>query len=289
MRSEQEIMDLVLNFARNEERIRVVLMNGSRVNKNVKRDILQDFDIACLVREVDPYKRNDNVVNYFGEMMILQTPEDMKDPPPTDDGHYAYLMQFMDGNRIDLSFYSLDRLDDALNDSLTVVLLDKDNIVKELPPPSDRDYLPTKPTEKLFQDCCNEFWWCSPYVAKGLWRQELTYAKYMLDVVLREEQLMKMLTWYFGIKTDFKKSPGKFGKYIKNEVEPDIWMAFEKTYSDANVDNTWEALFAMGNLFRRIANEVASVYNFKYPQDDDERVTEYLHRIRNLPRDTTEI
>jgi aminoglycoside 6-adenylyltransferase len=288
MRSEQEMIDLLLDFARPEENIRVVLMNGSRVNSNVKRDVLQDFDIVYLVKEVDPYKRNAKVVSCFGDIMILQTPEDMKDPPPEGDGHYAYLMQFMDGNRIDLSFYSIDRLQDVLDDSLTVVLLDKDNIVKRLPPPSDRDYLPTEPTEKLFQDCCNEFWWVSPYVAKGIWREELTYAKYTLDVVIRE-QLMKMLTWYFGIKTDFKKSPGKLGKYIKNDIEPDIWMALEKTYSDSNFDNIWESLFTMGRLFRRMANEVASAYGFNYPQDDDKRVTEYLWRIKNLPRDATDI
>ena len=288
MRSEQEMIDLILNFVRKEEDVRAVLMNGSRVNPNVKRDIFQDFDIACLVREVDPYKRNARVVNYFGDILILQTPEDMQDPPPENNGHYAYLMQFMDGNRIDLSFYSMDRLDDALNDSLTVLLLDKDNIVKELPPPSDIDYLPKEPTEKLFQDCCNEFWWCSPYVAKGLWRQELTYAKYMLDVVIRE-QLMKMLTWYFGVKTGFKKAPGKFGKYIKDDVEADVWMTLEKTYSDANFDNIWDSLFMTGSLFRRMANEVASLYGFRYPQKDDERVTDYLHRIRNLPRDATDI
>jgi len=288
MRSEQEIIDCVLDFARKEQNVRVVLMNGSRVNPNVKREVFQDFDIVFLVKEVDPYKRNKRVVSYFGDIMILQTPDDMNDPPPEDDGHYAFLMQFMDGNRIDLSFNSIDRLDDHLDDSLTVVLLDKDNIVKELPPPSDKDYLPKEPTEKLFQDCCNEFWWCSPYVAKGLWRQELTYAKHMLDVVIRE-QLMKMLTWHFGIKTDFKKSPGKLGKYIKSNVEPDIWTALEMTYSDSDFDNIWESLFSMGSLFRRMASSVASVYGFQYPQKDDERVTEYLHRIKNLPWDAVEI
>ena|SRR5215216_1200125 len=288
MRNEQEMIDLLLDFARKEEDVRAVLMNGSRVNANVKRDIFQDFDIVYLVKEVEPYKRNERVVNYFGDIMILQTPEDMQDPPPENSGHYAYLMQFMDGNRIDLSFYSSDRLDDVLDDSLTIVLLDKDNIIKELPPPSDKDYLPTEPIDKLFQDCCNEFWWVSPYVAKGLWREELTYAKYMLDVAIRE-QLMKMLTWYFGIKTDFKKSPGKLGKYIKNDVESETWKALEKTYSDSNFDNIWESLFRMGNLFRRMANEVASAYGFQYPQDDDKRVTEYLRRIKNLPRGATEI
>jgi aminoglycoside 6-adenylyltransferase len=282
------MIDLVLDFARKEKDIRVVLMNGSRVNPNVKRDVFQDFDIVYLVKEVDPYKRNQRVVSYFGDLMILQTPDDMNDPAPEDGGHYAYLMQFMDGNRIDLSFNSIDQLNDVLGDSLTLLLLDKDNIVKELPPPSDTDYLPKEPTEKLFQDCCNEFWWVSPYVAKGLWREELTYAKYMLDVVTREE-LMKMLTWYFGIKTGFKKSPGKLGKYIKNDVEPDVWMALERTYSDSNLSNIWESLFTMGSLFRRLANEVASVYGFQYPQKDDERVADYLYRIKNLPRDATEI
>ena len=61
-------------------------------------------------------------------------------------------------------------------DSLSILLLDKDKIIGELPPSNDGDYLPKPPTEKQFQDCCNEFWWVSPYVAKALWRSELINA-----------------------------------------------------------------------------------------------------------------
>ena len=32
MRSEQEMLDLILNFAKNDENIRAVLLNGSRAN-----------------------------------------------------------------------------------------------------------------------------------------------------------------------------------------------------------------------------------------------------------------
>jgi len=288
MRSEREIINLLLAFANREENIRVVLMNGSRVNPNVQKDPFQDFDVVYLVKKVEPYKRNKEIVNYFSELMILQTPEDMSDPPPEGDGHYSYLMQFMDGNRIDLSFYPIDQLDKILKDSLTVVLLDKDRIVKDLPPPSDIDYLPKEPTLRLFQDCCNGFWWVNPYVAKGLWRGELTYAREMLDLVTRE-QLMKMPTWYFGIKTEYKIAPGKSGKYIKKYIEPEIWMEIEKTYSDANFENIWESLFTMGRLFRRLAKDVATFYGFKYPQRYDKNVTEYLYQIKNLPRDAQEI
>ena len=287
MRSEQEIHNLIMAFAKNEENIRAVVLNGSRANPNVKKDILQDFDIACLVKDVAPYIRNDRIPAYFGETLIVQEPENMQDPPAENNGHYAYLMQFMDGNRIDLSFYPLSQLENVLNDSLTVVLLDKDGLLPKLPPSNDSDYLPKKPTEKQFQDCCNEFWWMNSYVAKGLWRGELTYAKWTMEVV--QEQLLDMLTWYFGIKTDFKKAAGKQGKYIKEDVEPEIWAALEKTYSDSNFENNWESLFTAGNLFRRLASAVAGHFEFQYPQKDDENVSAFLRRIKNLPKDAKQI
>jgi aminoglycoside 6-adenylyltransferase len=289
MRNEKEMLDLILNFARNDENIRVVVMNGSRANPNVKKDILQDFDIACLIKDVSPYVRNDRIPHYFGEILILQEPENMQDPPAEHNGHYAYLMQFMDGNRIDLSFYALDQLESVINDSLTVLLLDKDNLVKTLPPSNDSDYLPTMPTEKQFQDCCNEFWWVTPYVAKGLWRGELTYAKCMLEDVVIHEQLLKMLTWYFGIKTGFQKAPGKLGKYIKEDIEPEIWTELENTYSDSNFENIWEALFTAGRLFRCMAKDVALSFGFEYPQQDDDNVSQYIRRIKDLPEDATQI
>ncbi|NJC95175.1 MAG: aminoglycoside adenylyltransferase [Anaerolineales bacterium] len=287
MRSEQEMLELILNFVKQDVNIRAVAMNGSRTNPNAKKDIFQDYDIACFVDDLTPYVRNDAIPKYFGEILILQEPENMQDPPPEEDGHYAYLMQFKDGNRIDLSFDRIERIRSVLDDSLTIVLLDKDDILGEVPPSSDRDYLPKKPTDKQFQDCCNEFWWVNPYAAKGLWRGELTYSKYMMDVVIREEQLMKMLTWYFGVKTDFKRSPGKFGKYIKSGVEPEIWLELEKTYCDANFENIWESLFCMGRLFRRMAIAVATEFGFQYPQQDDDNVSEYLMKIKNLPGDAT--
>lgn len=289
MRAEQEVLDLIMNFTTKDENIRAVLLNGSRANPNAIRDIFQDFDIACLVNDVSPYVRNEKVPGFFGEILILQEPDNMQDPPPEKNGHYAYLMQFKDGNRIDLSFHPLDQLKTILNDSLTIVLLDKDGIAGNLPPSSDIGYLPAKPTDKQFQDCCNEFWWCTPYVAKGLWRGELTYARHMMDVVVREEQLMKMLVWYFGVKTGFKEAPGKFGKYLKKRVEPEIWAELERTYSDANCENIWESLFTMGHLFRHLANVVASEFGFQYPQQDDDNVSEFIRRIKNLPANAKEI
>ena len=288
MRTEQEMLDLILNVAQNDDDIRGVIMNGSRVNPDAPKDLFQDFDIVYFVRDVEPYRKNWNFIKPFGELMILQTPEDMVDPPAENDGHYTYLMQFLDGNRIDLSFCPLQSIPALTADSLTVVLLDKDHVIPDLPPPSDRDYLPKKPTAKSFDDCCNEFWWVNPYVAKGLWRDELTYAKHMLDVYVRDK-LMNMLAWYVGMQTDFQRSPGKMGKYLKRYLDPDMWRLLERTFADSQPEHIWDSLFAMDDLFRQTARCVADTFGFDYPEQEDQNVTTYLQRIRALPSDATSL
>ena len=288
MRSEQEMLELIVETAKNDDRIRAVIMNGSRANPNAARDIFQDFDIVYIVTDVAAFKYNYQWIKRFGELMIMQMPEDIQDPPPNNDGRFAYLMQFSDGNRLDLSIYPLSKLSELHRDSQSLLLLDKDGIIEPFATPSESDYLPKPPTVKAFSDCCNEFWWVCPYIAKGLWREEITYAKSMFDRVVRE-QLMKMLTWHIGVKTKFSSNPGKFGKHFKKYLEPELWGMLQKTYSDASYDNTWEALFAMCNLFRIAATRVAEHFGFEYPHGDDEKASAHLKHVRLLPKNAKEM
>lgn len=282
MRSEQEMLDLIVGTAQKDARIRAVILNGSRANPNAPRDAFQDFDVVYVVTDLAPFRHNLEWIRRFGELMILQLPDEMGDPPPSGGDQFAYLMQFADGNRIDLTIFPLARLPELGRDSLSVLLLDKEGVIGPLDPPSERDYLPRPPTAKAFADCCNEFWWVSAYVAKGLWRREIVYAKTMLDEVARA-QLMKMLAWHIGVKTRFARNPGRFGKYFERHLEPALWALLLKTYADAGYDSTWEALFAMGALFRRVAAPLAERFGFEYPREDDRRVSARLERVRRLP------
>jgi aminoglycoside 6-adenylyltransferase len=288
MRTESEILELIINIAQSDDRIRAVLLNGSRANPNTPRDLFQDFDIVYLVTEAASFHHDFNWIKRFGEIMILQLPDDMQDPPRSPNEGFAYLMQFMDGNRIDLSIWPKDKLNDRIKDSLSLVLLDKDHLIPPLALPNERDYLPSPPTAKQFADCCNEFWWMCSYVAKGLWRGQVTYAKYMVDPVLRGE-LMKMLCWYVGSYTQFAKNLGGFGKYLQQYLEPELWDMLMKTYADASVENTWDALDMMCGLFKKIALHVAEYFNFEYPEGDDKRVSAHLKHVRVLPKNAAEI
>ena len=48
MRTEKEMMDLIINTAKEDERIRAVIMNGSRVNPNVKKIVFKTLILFTL-------------------------------------------------------------------------------------------------------------------------------------------------------------------------------------------------------------------------------------------------
>ncbi|MCU0486877.1 MAG: aminoglycoside 6-adenylyltransferase [Anaerolineales bacterium] len=288
MRSEEEMFELILGTAREDERIRVVMMNGSRANPNAPKDFFQDYDIVYFVTDAAPYTRNLEWIKRFGEMMILQLPVDMADPPPVDAPGYCYLMQFADGNRIDLSIWPVDKLGAWEANSQTIILLDKDGQFPDVPPASDKDYLPKPPTAKQFDDCTNEFWWVSPYAAKGLWRRELPYARHMAEHYVRE-QLDKMLLWYVGVKMDFQVCPGKGGKYLERYLEPELYSLLLQTYADADYERNWDVLLAMTELFRKVAIAVGEHFGYEYPDGDDQRVSAHLRHVRSLPRGAKEM
>jgi aminoglycoside 6-adenylyltransferase len=58
MRSEEEVLSLLLGYAESDPRVKVVLLNGSRVNPNVPKDILCDYDVIFGVTEPSSFVQN---------------------------------------------------------------------------------------------------------------------------------------------------------------------------------------------------------------------------------------
>ncbi len=280
MRSEHDVFDQLLTFARNSELIRAVLLNGSRVNPNVTRDVFCDYDVACVVTDPKPFLVDQQWIGRFGDLIMMQQNE-FSDGGGTG---YIFLMLFDDGVRIDLSFHPQTRLHILLEDSLTVVLLDKDHGLPPLPLPTDVSYYPQKPDKATFDATVNEFWWCSTNVAKGVWRDELCYAHFMFDAIVCDA-LLTMLSWYVGIRHDWQVNPGKFGKWFKTFLPLELWQRLEKIYANADYDAIWESMFEAGKLVRIIGLEIADALGYEYPLQDDIRVTEYWQQVRALPKD----
>ena len=279
MRTEQEMMDLILTFAENDARIRVVGMEGSRTNVNVPKDRFQDYDITYIVTDMGSFIQDDGWLDYFGKRIIMQKPEAMELFPPELGNWFSYLMLFEDGNRIDLTLVPIDELELYLHsDTLLTVLLDKDGRVPVKPIPTDASYHVSKPSAQVYDDCCNEFWWVSTYVAKGLCRGEILFAMEHLNSYVRP-MLLRMLSWQVGIHTNFSLSVGKSYKYLGNYLDENTWNQLLKTFPKCSVSDIWDALLVCHSLFRQSGIYVAERLGYTYP-DYDQNVSRYIQKLR---------
>lgn len=289
MRNEKEMLELILTKAEEIDTIRLVEMNGSRVSSTAKKDPFQDYDIVYYVEDIDSFLKDHSWVDYFGERILLQMPDQMVIPPANSRRKsFSYLMLFTDGNRIDLTLTPVNLAEKYLkSNEARKILLDKDNRTTALVVSTEDPYRISNPNEKEFIDCSNEFWWVSTYIAKALWREELPLAKNIMEGPVRE-MLMTMLHWHIGIRTDFKVSAGKGGKNIQKYVESSVWNKLVRTYPDGNYKNIWQSLFNMCDLFEELTIEISQTFDFDLP-DYGKNVLPYLEHIEKLPQHSKDI
>ena len=277
MRTPEEMLDFILKIAREDERIRAVTMGGSRANRDCPADKYQDFDIVFYVDDVEPFWDNmEWIKEKFGMPSLIQKPESMELIPPDNDGSYIYLMIFPDGNRIDLNVTPKKYEDDG---EPMLLLLDKDGTFPNIQIADDYWYV-KRPGSQIFADCCSDFHWCLNNVAKGIARDELSYAMEMLNHYVRD-MLILMLEWYIGVNYDFKVSAGKHGKYFKKLLPESVYKRFQATYSDADYSNMWKAAFGMLYLFGDIARMVAAKLEFTYDELEEKGIVDYMKMVKD--------
>lgn len=279
MRSEAEMMTMILGFVTEDERIRIAGIEGSRAIESAQRDCFQDFDITCLVEDMPSFLQNDSWLDRFGKRIIMQQPEGMQLFPPSLGGWYTYLMLFEDGNRIDLKLVPLEDMEVWLSsDSLIRILVDKDNRVEKPPLPTQNAYLVPFPGPREFDDCCNEFWWVSIYVIKGLCRNQFLYAVEHLNRNVKSN-LLRMLGWMVAVESVEPILLGKHFTYLQNYLSPEDWAILQTTYSNGTVAGVLDALDAGHSLFRKASGIVGKKLDYLYPEYDA-RVTRYIARFR---------
>lgn len=271
MRLAKEMEELILAFVKQDERIRAVYLNGSRANPNAVKDSYQDFDLVFVVESCEPYIQDRGWIPYFGDIVIMQ------EPKPVEEGSYVYLMQFKDGNRIDLTFIEKPHAArHYYEDSLTVLWLDKDHCFLPVNA-SEANYVVQKPSKEEYEACCNEFWWVATYIAKGLWRDELIYALEHFNYYVRKE-LIQMLTWKIGFDTQYTSNVGKHGKSLQRFLTKPLWEALLQTYPVGEKEAIWTALIHAMDLFDLVAMEVAKQLDYEYQSEESAQTRNFILR-----------
>lgn len=281
MRNADEVLNEITHWAEKNEDVRVVVLTGSRADPNAPADVFSDYDIEITVTNPEKFLNNEEWLSFFGEpIAIIEVNDDFT----------LRMVLYKDYVRIDFRIYSIADFEQCnlqaelpkhLNNGYKI-LLDKDSLTSNLKPPAYNSYVTTRPSEEEFLNVVTDFWWDTTYVAKSLWRNELIYAKYMLDNIMRFSYLEKIIEWFIGTKYHWQISTNKHGRLFKKYLDDETWRELEKTFSGSKIEENREALFAVVKLFRRLAMSLAEDLNYSYPCKLDEEITAYLNKIKTL-------
>lgn len=270
MRTKTEMLELFKKQTKEDNRIRLSVLEGSLTNVNIPKDKYQDYDVTFFVTERDSFLVSDSWLAIFGKVIFMQKPEDMTLFPSEFPKKYSYLMYLEDGIKIDLSLVLVEDLPWYLeeSDGLVEVLVDKDKLLSDLAPASDKNYWLKKPNQAEFNDCLNEFWHVSAYVAKGLARGELLFAMDHLHNNIRQE-LLRMMSWHIGYEQGYDRSLGKNYKFIQNYLSEENWQDFLLTFDLSTKEKMEQSFWHTLSLFQTYSRKVSVELGFDYPNDDE--------------------
>ena len=167
MRTETEMLDVILKTAETLQ-VAAVAMSGSRTNPKALKDEFQDYDVVYVVENLDELISDLSWTDQFGKRIIEQEVRL---------GHRRlFLMLFEDGNRIDLTLCPQEHMKEWVESEASYTGLVDDKGLFESYSPNSQRYWTSPASQKDFEKSCNEFWWVSTYVVKGICRKQVIYA-----------------------------------------------------------------------------------------------------------------
>ena len=264
MRTDQEILGLILETAKKLQ-VDAVALSGSRTNPKVQTDEFQDYDLVYVVDDIDNLTSDLSWLDQFGKRIIEQE---------VTLGHRRlYLMLFEDGNRIDLTLCPKEHINEwVASEADYTVLVDEKGLFESYSPSPERHWIhPASNSD--FEKSCNEFWWVSAYVVKGICRKQIIYATDHLYGICQQE-LLKILAWQVASDRG-AVDIGKNYKYLFNYLPIEKEKEFSALLDFSSLDKITQSLLATMEFFHQEAQYLAQKMSFKYEKEVAERMMRY--------------
>lgn len=264
MRAEAEMLDIIIKIAKNLK-VKAVAMSGSRTDQKVQTDEFQDYDLVYVVDDIDNLTRDISWLDQFGKRIIEQEVRL---------GHRRlFLMLFEDGNRIDLTLCPKQQIQEWVDSEAGFTVLEDPEHLFEPYSQNLERYWTSPATETNFEKACNEFWWVSAYVVKGICRNQLIYATDHLYGICQQE-LLKVMAWQVASDKG-TVDVGKNYKYLFNYLPAEKENEFSNLLDFSSLDKITQSLFATMKFFHQEAQSLAHKMGFDYDKEVAEKMMRY--------------
>ena len=264
MRTEPEMLDLIFQTAKVLQ-VEAVAMSGSRTDTKAPKDEFQDYYVVYVVDDFDNLMSDLSWLDYFGKRIIEQE--------VVLDHRRLYLMLFEDGNRIDLTLCPKEHIKEWVDSEAEFIFLEDKKGLFEYYSPSPQRFW-TNPASAIdFENACNEFWWVSAYVVKGICRNQIIYAIDHLYGICQQE-FLKILAWQVASARG-KVDIGKNYKYLFQYLPAEKEKEFSNQLDFSSKEKITQSLYATMQLFHREAQYLAQKMGFDYDKEVAEKMIQY--------------
>lgn len=258
------MLSLLIKIAKNLK-VKAVALSGSRTNQKVQTDEFQDYDLVYVVDDIDNLTSDLSWLDLFGKRIIEQE---------VGFGHRRlFLMLFEDGNRIDLTLCPKDHIQEWVDSEAGFTVFEDPEHLFEPYSQNLERYWTNSATEKDFERVCNEFWWVSAYVVKGICRNQLIYATDHLYGICQQE-FLKILAWQVASDRG-RVDVGKNYKYLFNYLPAEKEKEFSNLLDFSSIEKLTQSLFATMELFHQESQFLANKMGFDYDMEVAEKMIEY--------------
>ena len=264
MRTETEILNLLLQVAKTLK-VEAVALSGSRAEGQAPKDEFQDYDVVYVVDDLDTLTRDLAWLHQFGTRNIEQH--------NILGNRRLYLMLFEDGNRIDLTLCPKEHIQEWVDSETGFTVLVDEKGLFESYSPSPQRFWTSPASETDFEKTCNEFWWVSAYVVKGICRKQVIYATDHLYGICQQE-LLKIIAWQVASDRG-AVDIGKNYKYLFNYLPIEKEKEFSALLDFSSLDKITQSLLATMEFFHQEAQYLAQKMGFKYEKEVAEKMIEY--------------
>ena len=271
----QQLEGRISDWASEESAIRAVLVVGSRArHADHPADEWSDLDLMLFCTDFAPYLADRSWLRQFGTLWVC-VPEE---------GNESELFAVYEGGcKADLAFHLLDELRGFQPNRSYRVLIDKDGLAAQLPPPPSVPRRVVPPTQESFEAAVEAFWNEAMQVAKFIRRRELWSVK-AHDHLLKKH-LLALLEWHACAVQGPELDTWHGGRFMRDWVDPQTWAELHHTFGQFDAADSWSALLASMALFHRLATDTAHRLNLIYPALVEERLRAWVRDLYESDRD----
>jgi aminoglycoside 6-adenylyltransferase len=241
-----------ISWAENTDDIRAAFVVGSRARINHPADGWSDLDIIIFANNYETYLSTTDWLGKMGDILASFIYRTVSGEPER-------LTLFEGGFQVDLVFQSNNEFSQLVKERSTPssfyrgvrVLMDKDNVSHHIVPASFKPKVSSTITEKAFVELMNMFWFGAIYVAKQILRGELWVAKARENDL--KALLLQMMEWHAKVTHGEDYDVWHAGRFLDEWVDQATLKELKNTFSHYEKKESFAALVATMNLFRRLS------------------------------------